>query len=145
LENDVGALADGLSHDYGFRAGLKSLPERPTVDDTKLGSDSNFRSGHGVWCGSRSPQISDQVRCTTEKLTPKKEMTMPAIALPPQRGIAPTVLPTNVAIDSIQKQPDTTKSNVMPTKSIRPSTVQDFTSEDDIWKQLEPIYSWVGI
>jgi hypothetical protein len=56
-----------------------------------------------------------------------------------------TIIPTNVASDSIQKQPDTTKSNVTPTKSIHHSTTQGLTSKDDIWKQLEPIYSWVGI
>jgi hypothetical protein len=44
-------------------------------------------------------------------------LTMPAMALPPQRGIAPPVMPTNVAIDSIQNQPDLTKSNVTPTQS----------------------------
>jgi hypothetical protein len=64
-------------------------------------------------------------------------MTMPAIA--------PTAMETNVAIDSIQNQPKPTKSNVIPTQSIHHSTAQGFTSEDDIWKQLEPIYSWVGI
>lgn len=57
----------------------------------------------------------------------------------------PTAMPTNVAIDSIQKQPDTAKSNVTPTKSIHHSTAQGHASEDDIWKQLELIYSWVGI
>ena len=60
-------------------------------------------------------------------------------------AIAPTFMPTNVAIDSIQKQLDTTKSNAMQKQSIHPPTAQGFTSEDDIWKQLEPIYSWVGI
>jgi hypothetical protein len=70
---------------------------------------------------------------------------MPAIALPPHRGIAPAVMPTNVAIDSIQNQPKPTKSNVRPTQSIHHSTAQDFTSEEDIWQHLEPIYSWVGI
>jgi hypothetical protein len=73
----------------------------------------------------------------SRKTNPKKEITMPAIA--------PTVMPINVAIDSIQKQLDTTKSNVTPTKSIHYSTAQGCASEDDIWKQLEPIYSWVGI
>jgi hypothetical protein len=60
-------------------------------------------------------------------------------------AIAPTVMPTNVAIDSIQKQPSTAKPNVTQTKSIHHSTAQGYASEDDIWKQLEPIYSWVGI
>jgi hypothetical protein len=73
----------------------------------------------------------------TRKTNPKKEITMPAIA--------PTAMPTNVAIDLIQKQLDTAKQNVTQTKSIHHSTAQGCASEDDIWKQLEPIYSWVGI
>jgi hypothetical protein len=52
---------------------------------------------------------------------------------------------TNATIDLIQKQPDTAKSNATETKLIHPSTAQGYASEDDIWQQLEPIYSWVGI
>jgi hypothetical protein len=58
---------------------------------------------------------------------------------------APLTMPINTAIDLTQKQPSTAKPNMTTTEVPHPSTHQGQDSEDDIWNQLEPIYSWVGI
>lgn len=58
---------------------------------------------------------------------------------------APTAMRTSVAANLTQKPLDSTKPNVTKIESIHYSTAQEHASEDDIWNQLEPIYSWVGI
>jgi hypothetical protein len=58
---------------------------------------------------------------------------------------APTTIRTNAVVDLTQTQPNTAKPNVTTTEAPHPSTNQIQASEDTIWKQLEPIYSWVGI
>lgn len=57
------------------------------------------------------------------------------------KTIALTATPTNDLI----LPPNIVKRSFSQTESTEHSTVRDRASEKDIWKQLEPIYSWVGI
>jgi hypothetical protein len=60
------------------------------------------------------------------------------------KTIAPIATLTNTTGVLIWQR-NIAKPSFSQTESIENLTVRGEASEEDIWKQLEPIYSWIGI